>query len=241
MMDCLRAEWLKQKRGWTLRLCYIVPFLTAVIAFFLGGSASVQCSANWYFMFLLPLALALWASEVVGCDKRTRWQNVVLSGIGRGRVWLAKCTVAFLMMMLCNGVWLAFDLVLGAFTQSIVSSTNLILATFLASLTFAWQLPVLMALTERFHTLVAVVVGLGMNVILSAAWSEKAWYYLYPPAITQRVIEPFVGVHPNGVLLEVNSPFWDIAAIWPGIYVSLACLVVARVATTWWFERRKGR
>ena len=62
-MDYLKSEHLKFKRTISNKLIFIVPLITAIFAWFMGGFMGYQyMTLYWWYAFLLPGAIAILCS-----------------------------------------------------------------------------------------------------------------------------------------------------------------------------------
>ena len=65
-MDYLKSEHLKFKRTISNKLIFIVPLITAIFAWLMGGYIGYQyMTLYWWYAFLLPLALLISISNII--------------------------------------------------------------------------------------------------------------------------------------------------------------------------------
>ncbi|WP_252891638.1 lantibiotic immunity ABC transporter MutE/EpiE family permease subunit [Thermoclostridium stercorarium] len=87
-------------------------------------------------------------------------------------------------------------------------------------------------------TLGSMVMGFTGMITGVLAASEPYWIYV-PWSWPTRLMSPIIGVHPNGTLLEPDSPLLDASVIPVGIIVSLITLLIFTCLTAIWFDRRE--
>ena len=77
-MDYLKSEHLKFKRTISNKLIFIVPLITAIFAWLMGGYIGYQyMTLYWWYAFLLPGAIAILCS----LSQKRRKRREILFGI----------------------------------------------------------------------------------------------------------------------------------------------------------------
>ncbi len=75
-MKYLKSERLKFKHSFSNRLLWIAPFMTAVLAWIIGGFVGFQyLTFYWWYMFLLPGTIAICVHCPAG--KKNRQENII--------------------------------------------------------------------------------------------------------------------------------------------------------------------
>ena len=78
-MDYLKSEHLKFKRTISNKLIFIVPLITAIFAWIMGGYMGYQyMTLYWWYAFLLPGAIAIFVFFVT---QKRRKRREILFGI----------------------------------------------------------------------------------------------------------------------------------------------------------------
>lgn len=122
-MDYLKSEHLKFKRTISNKLIFIVPLITAIFAWIMGGYMGYQyMTLYWWYAFLLPGAIAILCSLSHGKEENAgkyysvfsipfawsmNWVQDILSrqifNYGTEKIWIAALTTGGLLLTL---LWL---------------------------------------------------------------------------------------------------------------------------------------
>ena len=90
MFHLIRSELLKMRHTFALKLFIAAPVVTLGLGYFLSGK-SVQLTAyNWWYTLILPITIAIWCANIISCEKRTQYQNILCLPIAMKKIWFSK-------------------------------------------------------------------------------------------------------------------------------------------------------
>lgn len=94
-MDYLKSEHLKFKRTISNKLIFIVPLITAIFAWIMGGYMGYQyMTLYWWYAFLLPGAIAILCSLSHGKEENAgKYYSVFSMPVNLSRFEFAKCII----------------------------------------------------------------------------------------------------------------------------------------------------
>lgn len=239
MLHLIQAEMLKQKRRFSLKLLWIAPMLTVLLVVALMAGSYFQAAAyNWWYTILLPGSFTIFIALSVASERRKNRHGLFGVVTHKKQLWVAQiaffsvclfktCLVFFVVVTLGT---LLFGLQIGLGASA--------LAIFLLFITFAWQIPLWMAVTEKAGKFAAILLSLlcnfGFGIFFAAG---NSWWI--PFSIPARLMCPTIGVLPNGLNVEAGSVLASSAVILPGILITVSLYVFVSIITALWFERRE--
>ncbi len=115
---------------------------------------------------------------------------------------------------------------------------NSFIATSILFLTFAWQIPLFMFISEKIGSFFSIMVSLFCNMgfgIFSA--TTQFWYV--PFAIPARLMCPIIKVLPNGLPLESGNHLDDPSVIFIGLMITVTLYFIFSFITTLWFNHKE--
>lgn len=222
MRNVIKAEHLKTKHTPVRIILFLFPLLTIVLAVLLmRGQAIHLASYNWWYMILLPAALALFSVSIIQNDRKLGYSNLLVLPFSQGLLVLGKIILAVIYLLIAN-LFLFFStdaisLFWGHKPDFLIGVT----AATVLTLTYAWQIPFCFFLTKIGGSAVAFSVPLFLNVILASqpVAESKAW--VIPFTIPARLMATILKLNPNGLPLEEYSLLANTSVIFPGILISL--------------------
>lgn len=245
----LRAEVRKGRRAAPRKIALIAPLpfcLMGMAAGGLGGGGAVGSFStygwNYWYALMLPIATALIAASVANIDVRHKLRSVLGLPLPPAYTWWAKITYVLALVFFANLVVLAASMVTGLLDGSAPSFAAGLATAALLVVTSAWMVPVGIALTTRFGTLVGIVVPailqLGIGIAL---WTSSIWY-LFPPTAGLRAASPLIGVAPSGVPLEAGDPLGVFGfEAFLGLVLAAAIFTALALIGSAWFSRREAQ
>ena len=249
MMQVLRAELLKYRRTFMVKLVVCIPLFFAVsslvttylLPMAYNWNGILVLSFNWWPVTFLPLGYGLFAGMVAGQERKAGAYRALKAEEGAPqRIWLGKIGGMMVVSALSSLVLVAGDLVCGVLQGNVPPVQVVAVAALLCWVT-TWALIPLMlwmaTLGGMLLSLVLGVVGAAAVVLLAPT---KLWLYC-PWSWATRLMCPVIGVHPNGTILPQGSPLFDAGVISVGLGVSLAVFIVLTFFTAQWFARREVR
>lgn len=209
-MNYLKSEHLKFKRTITNKLIFIIPLMTAIFAWLVGGFISFQYLAfYWWYAFLLPGTIALFCSlshrkeEAAG-----KYYSVFSLPIKLSKFELAKNGI-IIEKLVCAAVFLAVLISLSRFfspatavystLQSIVGSVAIIIAS-------VWQVPICLYLARRIGLFLPILLNTVLSIFFPAMLGNTALWYFVPHCYAAKLAEPLLGIKLNGTFAENAGP-----------------------------------
>ncbi len=236
MFHLICSEMLKMKHTFSVKLVFIAPIITLALAYLLSKSSAQFAAYNWWYTMILPIMLSVLCASIIVREKKTCYQNVLCLTSSLTKVWGSKVLALGIVLFAANMIMWLGCIILGVFTTINISPINGMIGCILLTVSYLWQIPFIMILTKLLGYLPAVLISFGGNLIFSISAAEKNWFLFDLYAIPARIVCPFFGVHPNGIIIENGSYLLNTEIIIPAMIVSLASagvllLVTARVFT----------
>ncbi|MBF6977787.1 ABC transporter permease [Aerococcaceae bacterium zg-BR22] len=236
MMDFIKTELMKEKRGANFKLGMIVPIIFVLLNIAMvslmgespkGKSYIMATSFNWYPLLILPIILSL---LVLNISSKEKIEHIVFQksmNVSFAKIELAKNIVILmeLFTILVVSSFLIFIFV------TLFSGENIVLAQLVLATgcLFIGSLPII-ALSFLIYGLVKKkAVLILLNFILSFPSPVIAItnnWILFPWSYSLRMLSPVVGVHPNGTFLDTSSELMNMKMIYLGLCLSIVVYVL---------------
>lgn len=237
MPGYFKAEILKQKRSFHKVLLWLAPLLTMLLALVLMGGHHLQDGAyNWWYMLLLPGCFTMITAFTVMKERKKNRHGLLGIAVQKKRLWLAQifvCTFFLFATCMCFFLFITIGGILFGHTVTILES---FFASILLFITFAWQLPLWMLLTEKTGAFITILLSLFCNFAVPVICAEESFWWI-PFAIPARLMCACIHVLPNGLQVEIGSALADKGVILPGIVITLALFAFMTKITAAWFEK----
>lgn len=249
MMQVLRAELLKYRRTFMVKLVVCIPLFFAVYSLVTtyllpmayNWNGILVLSFNWWPVTFLPLGYGLFAGMVAGQERKAGAYRALKAEAGAPqRIWLGKIGGMMVVSALSSLVLVAGDLVCGVLQGDVPPVQVVAVAALLCWVTTWALIPLMLWVATCGGMLLSLalgIVGMAAGVLLAPT---NLWLYC-PWSWATRLMCPVIGVHPNGTILPQGSPLFDAGVIPVGVGVSLAVFVVLTFFTAQWFARREVR
>ena len=202
-MDDLKSEHLKFKRTISDKLIFIVPLITAIFAWLMGGFMGYQyMTLYWWYVFLLPGAIAILCSLSHRKEENAgKYYSVFSMPVNLSRFEFAK-GIILVEKLLVSAIFLALLISISniispatavySLLHSIAGSIGIILAS-------VWQIPLCLYLARKTGMFVAVALNTILGIVLSTATALGNtiawWFVLYCWA--SKLAEPLMGIEIN--------------------------------------------
>ena len=189
-MDYLKSEHLKFKRTISNKLIFIVPLITAIFAWIMGGYIGYQyMTLYWWYAFLLPGAIAILCSLSHRKEENAgKYYSVFSMPVNLSRFEFAK-GIILVEKLLVSAIFLALLISISNITGSI----GIILAS-------VWQIPLCLYLARKTGMFVPIVLNTILGIVLSTATAlgnTIAWWFV-PYCWAAKLAEPLMGIEMNG-------------------------------------------
>lgn len=242
MGKTIYAEYQKLKRTFTIKLTWLAPLVTMLLCAVLGGGNFFQNgSYNWWYTMLLPGALTLICAGVIQKDKKKLHYRGILSlPISPAVLWEGKIGVCVLLYFLSCAVFFAGVTLGGCLFGSNLSLPQSAAGSALLFITFLWQIPLCLFLTDRLGMFTAVVVNLAGNVACIVGAARGAYWWI-PYAVPARLMCPVIHVLPNGLQVPDGDPLLSADVILPGVLITLFLFLVLSALTALPYRRLEAK
>ncbi|MEG1862660.1 MAG: lantibiotic immunity ABC transporter MutE/EpiE family permease subunit [Oscillospiraceae bacterium] len=237
MLNYIKADFLKQKHKFTLKLLWLAPITPMILSLALmGGMFFTENSFNWWYTLLLPAAISMIVAFNTSAEKRYNRHGLFSVCVSKRKLWLSGVISNSISLLIIN---LVFFLLISLFTWFFgfeLSMGKNFFACLVLFITFAWQIPLLMLLSEKTGKYITIFTALISNIAFGIFFAPtKLW--IVPFAIPSRLMCPIVGVMPNGLPVQSGSNLADSSVIMVGILIPLILYFMVTFFTASLFDK----
>ncbi|MBE7899686.1 lantibiotic immunity ABC transporter MutE/EpiE family permease subunit [Paenibacillus polymyxa] len=243
MQQNIAAEHLKLKRTFTKKLVWLAPIVTLLLCTgLMGGHMFQSASYNWWYIMLLPGALTLMCSGVIQKDgKKLKYRAILGMSVDLAQVWYGKIGVCVRLLMV-SSIILFVGITLGGFVfSSSVTLAGSVAATLILFVTFLWQIPLCLFLTDRIGMFSTLIINMLGNVACTILFATSSIWWAVPYAIPARVMCAVIQVLPNGLAILSEDPLLDRDVIVPGLVITVGLFMILSVLTAMSFRKREAK
>lgn len=201
-MNYLKSEHLKFKRTISNKLLFIIPLITAIFAWIVGGFVGFQYTTfYWWYAFLLPGSIAILCSLSHRNEENAGKYYSIFSmpmnlskfETAKGIVLIEKLLVAafFLAMLISISNLISPATAVYSVVQSIVGSIGIIFAS-------VWQIPLCLYLSRRTGLFLPIILNTVLGIFLPIALGNTTVWWLIPYCYAAKMAEPLIGIELNG-------------------------------------------
>ena len=239
-MNYLKSEHLKFKRTISNKLLFIIPFITAIFAWIVGGFFGFQYTTiYWWYAFLLPGAIAILCSlSHRKEDSAGKYYSVFSMPLNLSKFEMAK-GVILIEKLLVAGIFLALLISISniispvtavySVPQSMVGSIAIVLAS-------VWQIPLCLYLTRKTGLFVPIILNTILGIFLPILLGNTAIWWLVPYCWAAKLAEPLMGIELNGAF--AGNPRLSII-VFISIVLSIFLFVILSFADAKDFSKRR--
>ncbi|WP_226002147.1 lantibiotic immunity ABC transporter MutE/EpiE family permease subunit [Paenibacillus sp. BJ-4] len=241
MQQYIAAEHLKLKRTFTKKLVWLAPIVTLLLCTgLMAGNMLQSASYNWWYTMLLPGALTLMCSGVIQKDsKKLQYRTLLGMPVDLARVWYGKIGVCARLFFV-SSIILFIGITLGGFVfSSSITLAGSAAASLLLFITFLWQIPFCLFLTDRIGMFATLIINMVGNVACSILFATSTVWWAVPYAIPARLMCAVIKVLPNGLAVPAGDLLLDKGVIMPGVVLSLSLFIILSVLTAMPFRKRE--
>lgn len=239
MINYLKSEFLKQKHRFNLKLLWLSPFIAVTLVIILmGGRFFMEGAFNWWYTMILPSTLSMIVSFTVSAEKKHNRHGLFAVSTNKKKLWISQLIMNTILLLITN---LIFFIVLSTVGTTIgvpISFMNSFIATSILFLTFAWQIPLFMFISEKIGSFFSIMLSLFCNMGFGIFFATTQFWYV-PFAIPARLMCPIIKVLPNGLPLEVGNHLNDPSVIFIGLIITVALYFIFSLITTLWFNHKE--
>ncbi|AHM66213.1 lantibiotic immunity ABC transporter MutE/EpiE family permease subunit [Paenibacillus polymyxa] len=243
MQQNIAAEHLKLKRTFTKKLVWLAPIVTLLLCTgLMGGHMFQSASYNWWYIMLLPGALTLMCSGVIQKDgKKLKYRAILGMSVDLAQVWYGKIGVCVRLLMV-SSIILFVGITLGGFVfSSSVTLAGSVAATLILFVTFLWQIPLCLFLTDRIGMFATLIINMLGNVACTILFATSSIWWAVPYAIPARLMCAVIQVLPNGLAILSEDPLLDRGVIVPGLVITVGLFMILSVLTAMSFRKREAK
>lgn len=209
-MNYLKSEHLKFKRTISNKLLFIIPFVTAIFAWIIGGFFGFQYMAfYWWYAFLLPGSIAILCALSHRKEENAGKYYSVFSmpmnlskfEAAKGIVLIEKLLIAalFLALIISISNFISPATAVYSITQSVIGSFCIILASI-------WQIPLCLFLARKAGLFLPIVLNTVLGIFAPIVMGNTAAWWIVPYCYAAKLAEPLMGIELNGTFVG-NSGF----------------------------------
>ncbi len=249
MMNYLQSELIKYKRTFTKKLIILAPLFFVLQAlpqkllmpanYLRPWQLITNLVFNWWPVIFLPLGIALFASLIDSQEKKSgNYRSLRAHNISSFYLWVNKFAGMAVYTFLSTIVLFVSVVLAGLITAKGAVPWGIITASTLSWIVSLTLIPLqLWAATWKgmFFSMAIGFAGMLAGVFAAA----KSYWIALPWSWATRLMSPIIGVHPNGLLLEIDDPLRDASVLPIGIGLSLVVFVAATIITAFWFSKRE--
>lgn len=209
-MNYLKSEHLKFKRTISNKLLFIIPLITVIFAWVVGGFIGFQYTAlYWWYAFLLPGAIAILCSLSHRKEENAgKYYSVFSMPMSLSKFEAAKSIVLaeklfiaalFLVMLISISNIISPATAVYSVVQSVVGSIGIILASI-------WQIPLCLFLARKTGLFLPIVLNTILGIFAPIVMGNTAVWWIVPYCYAAKLAEPLMGIELNGTFTG-NSGF----------------------------------
>ena len=241
MKQLIKAEYLKQKKTLTTKIPFIAPLIVLAMSYMLTGGmykAFAPGAWNWWYTLFLPGTLAIICNQIVSKDKKRKYHNIFTLSIAPEKIWIAKMIVCASYLFLAN-VIVCIGAISGGFLFGtyITVSANIV-AAFVLTITYLWEIPLFMLLSAKFGMFASVSSSVVLAVIGTVLAPCKIWYVIFP-SIPARAMCPILTVLPNGLPAEEGSRLITETNLFPAVGITVGLFLLLTFVSAKFFQNRE--
>ncbi len=239
-MNYLKSEHLKFKRTISNKLLFIIPLMTAIFAWIVGGFIGFQYTAlYWWYAFLLPGAVAILCSLSHRKEENAgKYYSVFSMPVNLSKFEIAK-EIILIEKLVVAAVFLAIIISISniispatavySVLQSIAGSIGIILAS-------VWQIPLCLYLARKTGLFLPIVLNTVLGIFMPIALGNTVVWWLVPYCYAAKLAEPLMGIELNGTF-EGNCGFSITVLI--SIVLSILLFLILSYADAKDFSKRR--
>ncbi len=241
-MNYLKAEHLKFKRTISNKLLIIVPLLTALFAWIVGGFHGFQyMTFYWWYAFLLPGTIAILCSLAHQKEERAgKYYSVLSAPISLKQFEYAKVLI-LIEKLLVAAVFLAVfaaisnlispALAVYSMGRNFAGSVALMVASI-------WQVPLCLFLARKTGLLLPIAANTLLGILIPSLLGNTALAWVCPYCWAAKTAELLMGIESNGTFAGVAAFSWSV--LLPLVFSVILCVLL-----TLWdavnFSKKEGK
>lgn len=239
MINLFLAERMKLKHRFVMKLLWLVPFISVSLSLLLmGGQFYVEGSFNWWYTTLLPGSLAMIIAFNISAEKRHNYHGLFAIIVDKRKLWLSKVLVNTLLLFITTFIFFVFQTLIGSLLGLPVPLVSSLVASIVLFITFAWQIPFFMFVSDISGSFTCIILALLCNIGFGTFMAPSPLWWL-PFSIPARLMCPIIHVLPNGLPLDIGHRLADPSVIPIGILITTTLYLIISILTTYWFHHKE--
>jgi ABC-2 type transport system permease protein len=250
MINIIQSEHLKLKRTFTRKLVLFAPLFFVIFALFQKiymppgllrpWQSIISLVYNWWPVVFIPFGIALFAALAESHEKKAgNYRSLRTHDINPSLIWVAKVITIAMHTLATTIVLIIAIIISGLITASgEIPWSTILVGGFTLWLTSLTLIPIQLWAAAWNGTFFSMAVGFA-GFIAGVLTAPKPYWMFVPWSWPTRLMSPMIGVHPNGVLLEISDPLRDPSVIPTGIILSIVALIIFTTITAIWFNKRE--
>lgn len=250
LLCAVRAEWAKLSHGGARKVALAAPLPFCALGFLAsgalggggaGGAGFATYGWNYWYVLMLPIAVALMTASVANLDARLGLRGVLGLPIDPALTWWGKVAASLALVFAANLVIWAASCASFALGGTAPGPMRGLVAAVLLTVSVLWMVPAGLALTLRAGTLVGIAAPALVQVAVGLVLAHSRLWWLAPMAAVLRLPAPILGVAPSGIPLLADDPLWVIdGPWWAALVISVLVAGVLAAAGARWFRGREA-
>jgi len=252
MINIIKSESIKYKRTFIRRLILLAPLFFVIIAllqrFFIPENylrpwqLLIEQVYNWWPVIFIPLGTALFATLADLQEKKAgNYRNLRIRNISPSGIWIGKIVLMAYHTLLAMLVLFVSVIISGLITAGgDIPWIEIFTGGFILWFTSLPLIPLQLWASTWKGTFFSMAIGF-IGLIGGVIAAPKSYWIYVPWSWPTRLMCPIIGVHPNGVPLELSDPLRNPSVIPMGVIMAIAALMIFTMITSIWFNRREVR
>lgn len=249
MIGIFRAEKLKIKSTAVSKVWWMAPLILIILTYPLAVEYCIINNFNWFYITILPFMLTLSCVLIGKQEKSKKYQGVLSMPISLKKIMYGKIFVIalglFLSCILIFAGSVVIQLTMATKAMHIIPVYNMLAAAVILTITFLWQIPVLLFAGMRYGFFVTLIINIVLQMGFSIGAATESWWVLIPYAYPARMMIPVLGILPNGLLAIPASNTYkeellSFDEIFLALTISILLFAVISIIVGRWFEKREA-
>lgn len=245
MINYYRAENVKVKNTFLVKLTWIMPILTVILTIVLEPTNAQKGNYNFWYTMILPGTASLIFTLLSRVDGRMKDKGVLALPLDLKKVWLAKILVGIKRMSIATFI-IFFAAQISPFFIKLDDKITVLMglsAIIILTITLAWQVPLCIYLGSKIGMFPTVLINFAINFI-SSAFATKSFWWINPFSYPARLMCPVLKILPNGLPAQPGSITFtpEVLNIWNiplGLMISIILFVGVTYLTANWYKSKE--
>ena len=236
----LKAESLKSKHSFSLKLIFIAPLSTVLLAFLMGGFLNLESMGiYWWYSFILCGVIAIMSALSIQREERAgKFYSVYSMPLNLSKLWIAKILNIAKYLLLANLV-LAILLIFLSFigiTSFVIGFERILLGCIAIAVVSLWQIPLCLWLAMKVGRFVPLLLN-SLIGLFSTFIAASDYWRLVPYTWVPNIVEVITGIKSSGDMGNRESVNMSIVLF--VLCGATLLFVLLTYLTSRWFARQE--